>query len=275
MEKRIIKADGQEQEFSELKLIDSILKAGASEELARKVANQIAADAGLTSTEEVNSKVIQLLLPEHRPLAGRYNLKRAIMRLGPSGFPFEKFVARLFEAMGYEVKINQILQGSCVTHEVDVVIKKDNINYGVEVKFHNKTGYKSNVKVPLYIKARFDDILKGENQLKISDFYLVVNTKFTDDAWIFANCSGIKAISWEQPTGNNLARLIDQNHVHPVTAVTSLPENLFGEVLKKGVVLCSELAEAHELLAQLGLNAAEIGTITREASAIAALKNEM
>ena len=35
--------------------------------------------------------------------------------------PFEAYLAELFEREGYKTKIDQIVQGKCVEHEVDVV----------------------------------------------------------------------------------------------------------------------------------------------------------
>ena len=47
-------------------------------------------------------------------------LKQAIMELGPSGFPFEQFVAELLKCRGYQIKVGVIVEGHCVNHEIDV-----------------------------------------------------------------------------------------------------------------------------------------------------------
>ena len=79
------------------------------------------------------------------------------MSLARDGFPFEKFVARLFNVWGYDTITDQTVMGSCVDHEVDVVAWKGNDLAMVEAKFHNEFGLKSDSKVVLYVKARYDD----------------------------------------------------------------------------------------------------------------------
>ncbi len=50
-----------------------------------------------------------------RSTADKYHLKNAIMELGPTAFPFEKFIAGILEAEGYQTLTDQIVQGNCVT----------------------------------------------------------------------------------------------------------------------------------------------------------------
>ncbi len=68
------------------------------------------------------------------------------MELGDTGYPFEKFVAALLRSEGYETKVGVIVQGHCVTHEVDVVAENDRHHYMCECKFHNSQGRFCNVK---------------------------------------------------------------------------------------------------------------------------------
>jgi Holliday junction resolvase-like predicted endonuclease len=56
--------------------------------------------------------------------------------LGPAGFFFEKYIAKLFQSEGYETLTNLLLQGKCVSHEVDVVVRKNNYLTMIECKFH-------------------------------------------------------------------------------------------------------------------------------------------
>jgi len=91
-------------------------------------------------------------------IAARYNLKRALMELGPAGYPFEQFVAHIFSAQDYETIINQIISGNCIDHEIDITATKASKHFMIECKFHNRTGLKTNIKVILYIQARFEDV---------------------------------------------------------------------------------------------------------------------
>ena len=43
------------------------------------------------------------------------------IRARSSGFPFERYVARLFDAMGYATQVGIVLPGKCVTHDRDRV----------------------------------------------------------------------------------------------------------------------------------------------------------
>jgi hypothetical protein len=65
-------------------------------------------------TSQIFDRVFEFLLKESPQSAIKFNLKRAMERLGPTGFPFEKFVAKIFEFEGFEVKTNQIIPGACV-----------------------------------------------------------------------------------------------------------------------------------------------------------------
>lgn len=74
----------------------------------------------------------------------------------------------------------------------------------VECKFHSSRDTKSDVKVPLYIHSRFDDIRKELSRQnpggKMSfEGWLVTNTRFTEDAIRFGRCAGLHLVSWDYP----------------------------------------------------------------------------
>jgi hypothetical protein len=82
------------------------------------------------------------------------------MELGPSGFPFEKYVAEILKYQGYRVEVGVIVEGFCVKHEVDIIAEKEAKHFMIECKFHNQPGTFCDVKIPLYINSRFLDIEK-------------------------------------------------------------------------------------------------------------------
>jgi hypothetical protein len=88
-----------------------------------------------------------------------------------------------------------LLSGKCVSHEIDVLIKKDNELAMVECKFHSARENKSNVKVPLYVFSRFNDlkerkqIVFSKNEI-ISKCWIVTNNRFTSDAIVSRNVLG-------------------------------------------------------------------------------------
>lgn len=118
------------------------------------------------------------------------------------------------------------IRGKCVSHEVDVVAKKENQYIIVECKFHSEEGRNSDVKIPLYINARYIDILNfyvgSEKSESPNNSWVVTNTRFTGDAQQYGNCVGLYFLSWDYPKGNGLKDRIDQYRLYPITVSTLL-----------------------------------------------------
>jgi hypothetical protein len=136
--------------------------------------------------------------------AARYNLKEAIRLLGPAGFFFEKYIALLFSSENYQAVTNFILQGKCVSHEIDVLVKKDSTIAMIECKFHMGKDANSDVKVPMYILSRFNDLKDNRHTIftrndTVSKCWIVTNNRFTTDAIAFAKCSKLNLLSWNYP----------------------------------------------------------------------------
>ena len=193
------------------------------------------------------------------------------MDLGPSGYPFEKFVGKLLQAQGYDCRVNVIQEGKCVSHELDVVAVKNNVRYMIECKYHSGADRKSDVKVPLYIHSRFQDVKAvWEKEYPGENYYgmVVTNTRFTDDALHYARCAGMKAVSWDYPEGNSLKDQIDKTGLHPITALSTLRKTEKQELLDQGVVLCRDLIRRFELLEQMQIHSPRINSILKEAKEI-------
>ena len=85
----------------------------------------------------------------------------------------------------------------------------------VEAKFHNELGIKSDLKVALYVKARMDD-LKGSvfnyggKDRKLSEGWLVTNTKFSSTAIHYGVCQNLVMIGWNYPEKGNLQDMIEE-----------------------------------------------------------------
>ncbi|MEK7665755.1 MAG: restriction endonuclease [Patescibacteria group bacterium] len=250
----IKKASGELQAFSYDKLRHSLETSGADSMLADEIVEHISSQLyeGV-STKVIHARALAMLKTHQKSFAARYDLKRAVFALGPSGFPFEQYVARLFNDMGYATQVGVVLQGKCVTHEVDVVLKKGAVSGFAECKFHNRPGIKCDVKTPLYVLARFEDICEREevsfkgNQER--EGWLVTNTRFTDDALAYGSCVGLKLLGWNTgPLGESLERLIDKGGLHPITCLTSLKIEQKRQLLAQGIVLCQELITSSNIL---------------------------
>src|SRR5207245_2048481 len=136
--------------------------------------------------------------------------------LGPTGYPFEDYIAKIFQRQGYTTLIRQILPGNCVSHEIDVIAEKNTViptKIMIEAKFHNQVGMRTNVHVPLYTKSRFEDIKIKHN---FSEVWLVTNTKATVDAIAYASCVGMKIMTWSYPEGESLRDLVEKFHMFPI-----------------------------------------------------------
>jgi transcriptional regulator NrdR family protein len=92
----ITKKSGEKVPFEERKLINSLKRSGASDADVQKVL--AALDGQLVdgmSTHKIDQKAYELLKIKSRKVAGRYRLKKAIMEVGPTGYPFERVVGQL------------------------------------------------------------------------------------------------------------------------------------------------------------------------------------
>ena len=224
----IIKSDGTKEIFNPEKLLSSLKKNGTTSELADSIVSKIISDlAEGNTTKEIYRQAFNLLKKNQRPAALRYSLKRAIAELGPSGFPFERFVGEIFKAQNFKVKIGEVVMGACVPHEVDVVAYNETELIMVEAKFHADFGIRSDLKVALYIKSRFDylknNTFKYDGQTrKLTKGMLITNTNFSTTAIQYGECAHLNMIGWNYPQNNNLHKMIESYNLMPVTILTTL-----------------------------------------------------
>lgn len=253
----IIKANGDRVEFSQEKVKSSLRRAGVSEELIQEILQKIAHELypGI-STKEIYNRAFRLLKGKNRILASRYKLKKAIYELGPTGYPFERFIAAILESSGYEVEVGRVLQGMCVTHEVDVVARNKKENILIECKFHGEEGRNCNVKIPLYIHSRFRDIQKQQKATGNTPYtqgWVATNTRFTTDALDYGHCAGLYLLSWNHPSKGSLKERIDQSGLYPITVSTLLTGREKQFLLNRNIVLCKELLKAPFFLDHLDI----------------------
>jgi len=268
----IIKATGEQVPYSRDKLLKALIMAGASQEQSEGIAEHIELKLydGIPSSKIYQFAYSSLKSKRSHRVAGRYRLKRAIFDLGPSGYPFEIFVGKLFESFGYQVEVGVIIHGKCVQHEVDVVAKKDDEVVIVEAKFRGDYRGKTTVRVPLYIQSRFNDIkAKWENDDKYKNKkikgYVATNARFTLDAIKYAECVGLGLISWDYPQSGSLKYFIDKSGLYPLTSLHSLKKSDKKSFLEKGFVLCQELFQQQDLMRDLGFTQQKISKVLKEA----------
>lgn len=247
MSDHIIKSDGKLETFNEDKIITSLIKAGATPEQARETLDHLKPGIKYgASTDDIHNLALDHLSKIEHKLALKYSLKRAIMRMGPQGYVFEKYIAKILDRYGYDTQVGQILKGCCVDHEVDVVAKKDNMVFFVECKYHNHRGTYSDVKTALYIHARFVDIEKAFRKEKdpkniYYHGWLVTNTKCTSDCVKYASCVKLRVMAWQHPKVRNLQYYIENKKVYPVTILTTITENQKEILFESNILLVQEL----------------------------------
>jgi len=269
----IIKASGQTEKFNPQKLVNSLVRSGASEDVALEIADKVAKQiTPSTHTKKIYRLAKKYLKHYNRALDMRYSIKKALFALGPSGYPFEKYFARILKAHGYSVEINQFMKGFCVRHEVDVLAWKSNERFIIECKYHSNGGIPTDVKEALYIHSRYADIKKAyeldpENGSFTYHGWLATNTRCTSDAIQYAECVGLKVISWKYPDHGSLESMIEEKRLYPVTILSSIRKDAVEMLFSKGIILAKDIAvlDYHTFLEKSGLSPSTARLLKRQA----------
>ncbi|UCD60751.1 MAG: ATPase [Flavobacteriaceae bacterium] len=256
----IVKASGDKVLFSEEKLRASLKRSGADSKLISQILRLVKEELydGIT-TKELYNRAFGYLRRKKPVYASKYKLKKAIYELGPTGFPFERFIGAVLKYSGYKIQVGKNVSGKCVSHEIDVVAEKNGSIIIIECKFHGEQGRNCNVKIPLYIYSRYRDIKNsGESELsnirEPDDCWVVTNTRFTKDAIVYGNCIGLYLLSWDYPKGNGIKERIDRLGLYPITVSTLLTKKEKQFLLSRDVVLCRQLLKDSFYLDHLGVS---------------------
>ena len=265
---KVVKANGDIVPFSSRSIEKSIIRAGATRKLARTIAKKVKEKTKeKTKTKDILQKALQLL--QNNPeIAARYDLKRAIMNLGPDGYTFEQYITKILEQYGYKTKTGIHLQGKMIRQEIDILATKKEKTSMIEAKYHNKPGIHTNTKVAMYTYARFLDI--NSKKKTADEPWLVTNTKCTHTAQKYSKGVGQKILSWDQPKKRSLRTIIEQKKLYPITIFTCIQEKTKQKLLEKGIILAQELEKETEktLQEKTGLNKKEIQTLLQQKNKI-------
>ncbi len=252
MAKRIIKSSGVNEDFDMGKLINSLMRSGAPSEVAHDIAEEIEKNLPAKARTGDIFRQARKLLRKHNIASGmRYSIKKAIFALGPSGYPFERYFGKIMSHHGYAVETNRIIKGFCVEHEVDVIASNNNAYSVIECKYHSDAGKVSDVKIALYVHARFQDIKKAadlsiEKTMAFHNGWLVTNTRCSIDAIRYAECVGLKIVSWKYPEKGSLERMIEDKRLYPVTILHSVRKNMLDTLFRADIILAQDIAEMQE-----------------------------
>ncbi len=237
----VVKANGERVFFDYNKVKRTCVRAGASRKVARKIAKKVSRQVYQNiPTSEVYKMVLKALaaVENGHILKHRYRLKESIMNLGPTGFPFEEYLAKVLENYGYQINgLRSEINGRCVKHEIDIdaYSKASNKKYMIECKYHNMPGIFTGIKESLYTHARFLDL--GS---QFDAEMLVTNTKVSGDVITYALCIGQEVLSWRYPPKSSLEKLIEERGLYPLT-ILPLSKKEILSLYENGVVVAKDL----------------------------------
>lgn len=260
------KLDGTMQRYDASKLKRSLLNSGADENIINKIMAKV--DKILYNGIETK-KLFRFVFEEFKKYqpyaASRYDLKNAILRLGSEGFAFERFVSMILKKQGYSTRLNQIVQGKYIKHEIDVSARKENEKIMVECKHHIKPWLGCKIQTALYVYARFIDVKE-----LFTVPMLVTNTKFSRQVVTYSEGVGLRLMGWKFPKGNSLEHKIEKFKLYPITMLSSLDKGKVGNLLKLKILLISQLStkDAREISDMVRITESKAYKILEESRAL-------
>jgi hypothetical protein len=248
----VVNSRGEKEPFSFKKVYQSAKRVGASESLARKTTESVAKTVypGI-KTSEIFNEVKNLLQKENSRAAIKFSLKKAIQKLGPTGFPFEKYVGAIFESLGFKVKLNQFLWGRCLKYEIDFLAKKENLLYVGECKYRSllEEG-KVHSNIVLILFGKFFDLKEG---IFSKDYNLPATSKVSAEdrrvmeglesylrGPLFKNLNIKPLLGWRYPKNKGLEYLIESQNLYPITILPSLKNYLAEILVSKKIMLVKD-----------------------------------
>lgn len=268
------KASGEEEEFSTDKLKRSLTNAGAEAKTIQKIIADIEKwiFSGV-STKKIYARAFSILHSERSHSALRYKLKQAILELGPTGYPFETLIGQLFAKLGYQTEVGIVVDGACVTHEMDVIATKDRDQQLVECKYHSDQGKQVSVQVPLYVRSRVNDIVDFRRKLpEYTNFsftgWVITNTRFSSDSIDYGKCKGLSLLGWDYPWGNGLKEKIEEYKLYPITILHLLTKKEKKTLLEQEIVTCSQLLNQPDIMQVFNFKPKKMNRVIKELNSI-------
>lgn len=257
---QIIKEDGEKEPFEADKLCYSLEQSGAPKDLARNVCEAVSQKiTPEVTTTQIFRQALGYLIKEDIEITARYSLRRALSDLGPAGFLFEQFLAAVMQAHGYDTETNVMMPGRCVDHEIDIIARKGAEVCLIEAKYRNEAGGKTHIDDVMYADARFIDIASRDSDKQFDDdhyqMWVMTNTKFTEKAITYGRCRRMKIIGWNYPGKDNLAQMIVDKKLYPITVLPSVSRFEREQFARHKMILVRDLLPygAKELINTLGI----------------------
>jgi len=241
----ITKFDGTLTPFDPTKILASIIRTGADEATAKKVLTAVELKLKPKMKTKTIYSMVRNELTQIKPWAAtRYTLREAIVKLGPAGYNFEKYVASVLSAYGYKTETPDTYKGACIEHEIDVTAKKDGRSAFIEAKFRHDFTATITIKDTMATWARFLDLVDGSKIGTCPHFdevWLITNARFTDQSLQFGHCKNMKLIGWNHPKEQTFAQMVDIDSLYPVTILKDLTLSETTTFARVDLMLCREL----------------------------------
>jgi hypothetical protein len=241
----VTKWDGRLEPFDRRKIYKTLLRLGASTNVAEEISKEVESKIydGIKTKEVLD--VAFGLLGERKPSAVHMkDLKTALGAMIPMP-DFEEYVRILLRAKGYKVAPNKVIQGFCVTHEIDGILEKDGETIYLEVKNHSNPHISTPFNVTLAAKAKWDDIQRGYdkelNEHSFDRVLIVCNTRLTKHAEDYARCTGLDHVGWNAPKGAGIDSIISETRIYPVTILRTLTDNDHHKLSEAGIITLNQL----------------------------------
>ncbi|MDG6928166.1 MAG: hypothetical protein JRN26_06205 [Nitrososphaerota archaeon] len=262
MEGVVVKRDGRIESYDRQKIRSSLLRCTGPAVAESVIEDLEGSIAGKVNSSEIHEKIKKILWKRDPAAAVKYQLRESMMKLGPAGYNFEDFYARIIKEMGHEPFVRQRLSGRCVIHELDVVYSDDRGKRFAEMKYHNEFGIYTGLKEAMYTYMRLLDL--NEANQGFAGAELVSNTKVSDDAIDFAKCRGMGIMAWKYPPGGGLEVVIERMKLYPVTSFGDLiGEWRVRKLMSGGVITVKDLVRAQRD-GQLGSEFMEVYQISSD-----------
>jgi len=261
----VIKADGQEEEFQPDKIIKTCLRADASIETAREIAEEISKNLQEgTTTHEIYEMILSGLRKRRDRSSLLFTLRESISKLDSRCF--ELYAKKILEAHGYKCKWNVIVRGRSVEHQVDI-IAADIKMFLVECKHHVNYHRFCSLGNLLQVQARLEDIKDGfrdgKNKYDFDYAWMLTNTKFSEHAKMYAEAKDIRLTGWRYKDEDALESLIQSNKLFPLTILRCSAE-MKRYLLNNEIITLKDLMDA-DMNKLKGIEKAKLEGLIRQA----------
>jgi len=273
--KYVIKADGTKAPYDRHRVMRTAHNYGVPDDYVIEVAAAVERRLydGIRTRDVL--RLIHTCAKRYHPgVEGRTNVRRAIGLLRPKP-DFEYYVQALLRGSGYEVEEGRILKGRCGEHEVDAIARKDGITYFVEVKHHHNHHRTTGLDEGRIARAIVEDVQEGykegRNHFTIDKAMIVCNTKLSGHAKRYAACWDIKHIGWDNPKDENIASMVADRKLCPVTLIKGVNAKTRKKLVGAGIVTIGQLMEhsPETLVAETGISQTEILLLVDRARRVA------